>query len=75
MKTGQVIQLQMKKGLVLCWQIKTIHMGGVGQESVVELRTLGRKVHDLDNRCTLLIPVQFLDVAINSGLVKVYTPE
>ena len=71
MKTGQVMQLHMKNGLVLCWQIQTIYIGGVGQESVVELRTMGRINHDL-NKDAILVPVQLLDAMINEGIVKVW---
>lgn len=64
MKPNDIIEVKMKTGVSLWWEIEGVFIGGLNQESVTKLKPIGQIPNTEGD---VLVPHQLLDVAVESS--------
>jgi hypothetical protein len=68
-KPHDIIRVSLSTGVELMWEVEAVYLGGLNEESVVELKPIGDKPNSYGRT---LVPSQLLDCAISSGGARLY---
>jgi hypothetical protein len=75
LKTNDILRLELKNGIVNSWEIEAFYYGAPGQESVIELTSMGIKPPiDHQSNVKMFVPANLIHKALESGLLTVFRP-
>ncbi len=82
LNTNDVLKLELGNGMVDSWEIQGFYYGGIGQESVIEVKKLGAKppqvAHTMEGgeivpfNVRTYIPANLVHCAIETGLLTIF---